>query len=138
MVAYTKFHQTVEDWLHGVHDYSADTLKVCLTLTAPVNTNTVFANLTEISAGDGYTATGDTTAITTNSQTTGTYTLACTDNVWTATAGTFANFRYVTLYNDTPTVPADPLIGFWDYGSTVDLGAGETFTWDQTTILTVV
>ena len=137
MVAYSYFDETPEDFAHAHHDFSADTLKVMLTLTAPIATNTVYANLTEISSGDGYTTGGDTTAITTSSQTSGNYTLACTDNVWTATAGTFADFRYVTLYNDTPTSPADPLIGFWDYGSTVSLGAGETFTWDQTTILTV-
>ena len=34
------------------------------------------------------------------------------------------------LYNDTPTAPADPLIGWWDYGSSITLASGETFTVD--------
>jgi hypothetical protein len=34
------------------------------------------------------------------------------------------------LFNDTPTSPADPLIGYWDYGSSFTLAAGETFTVD--------
>jgi hypothetical protein len=34
------------------------------------------------------------------------------------------------LYNDTPTSPADPLIGWWDYGSSQAVAAGETFTVD--------
>ena len=36
----------------------------------------------------------------------------------------------IVLYNDTPTSPADPLIGFWDYGSSVSLANGDTFTVD--------
>jgi hypothetical protein len=39
-------------------------------------------------------------------------------------------FRYAVLYNDTPTSPADPLIGCWDYGSSITLNSGETFTLD--------
>lgn len=131
MATATKFQQFSEDLAEKVHNLGTDTLKVMLTLTAPVATNSVKANLTEISAGDGYTAGGETSAQTVSAQTSGTYKLTLTDVVWTATAGTFADFRYPVLYNDTPTSPLDPLIEFWDYGSTVSLGAGETFTWDQ-------
>ncbi len=131
MVAATKFEQFVEDVCDGVHDLAADAFLVMLTLTAPVVTNTIKANLTEISAGDGYTANGDSVATTVAAQTTGTYKLTLTDNVWTASAGTFADFRYPVLYNTTPAGPVDPLMFFWDHGSTVSLGAGETYTWDQ-------
>jgi hypothetical protein len=34
------------------------------------------------------------------------------------------------LYNDTPTSPADPLVGWWDYGSSITLLDTETFTVD--------
>ena len=47
-----------------------------------------------------------------------------------ASGGTVGPFRYVALFNDTPTSPADPLIAFWDYGSEVTLQNGETFTVD--------
>ena len=131
MATGNKFEQFVEDMAHKIHDLESDTLKVMLTLTAPVATNAVKANLTEISAGDGYTAGGDTVAQTGFTQASGTYKLTLTDNVWTASAGTFADFRFPVLYNDTPAGPVDPLMFFWDHGSTVDLGAGETYTWDQ-------
>ncbi len=131
MATATKFEQFVEDMAHKIHDLESDTLKVMLALTAPVATNTIKANLTDIAAGDGYTAGGDTVAQSVFTQVSGTYKLTLTDNVWTATAGTFADFRYPALYNDTPAGPVDPLMFFWDHGATVDLGAAETFTWDQ-------
>ena len=131
MVAATKFQQFVEDVAEKVHNLGADSLLVMLALTAPVVTNSIKTDLTEIASGDGYTTGGDSVATTISAHTTGTYKLTLTDNVWTATAGTFANFRYPVLYNTTPTGPVDPLMFFWDHGSTVDLGAGETYTWDQ-------
>jgi hypothetical protein len=130
MATFSKFNQFVEDLAEKVHNLGSDTLKVMLTLTAPTASNSVKADLTEIAAGDGYTAGGNTITISSSSQTSGLYKLVLADTVFTATAGTFANFRYAVLYNDTPTSPADPLIGYWDYGSTVDLGASETFTVD--------
>jgi hypothetical protein len=62
-------------------------------------------------------------------QTSGTLKLILADLVLTA-SGAVATFRYVVLYNDTPTSPADPLIGWYDYGSAVTLANGETFTID--------
>ena len=134
MATFTKFNQFIEDVAGGVHDLQTGTtnvFKVMLTLAAPVATNSVKADLTEIAAGDGYTAGGNQAAFTSGAQTSGTFKLTLADPAtWTASAGTFAPFRYAVLYNDTPTSPADPLICFWDYGSTVNLGAGETFTVD--------
>jgi hypothetical protein len=132
MASYNKFNQFVEDIAKKVHNLgtSGDTLKVMLTLTAPVATNSVKADLTEISAGNGYTAGGTATTITASAQSSGTYKLTCSDVVFTASGGAIANFRYAVLYNDTPTSPADPLIAWWDYGSTVTLNSGETFTVD--------
>jgi hypothetical protein len=131
MVAYQRFNAFVENLAEGVHNLETNALKIMLTLTAPVNTNSVKADLTEIAAGNGYTAGGIPITSVTSAQTAGTYKLATsmTDPVWTAT-GAMAAFRYVALWNDTPTSPADPLIGFWDYGSTVNLAATETFTVD--------
>lgn len=129
MAAATKFQVFVENLAEKVHNLGADTLKVMLCNTAPVNTNAVKADLTEISAGNGYTAGGTAATISASAQTSGTYKLTLADVVFTAT-GAIGPFRYVVLYNDTPTSPADPLIQFWDYGSSISLANGETFTVD--------
>lgn len=138
MATYQKFNQTVADVNNGVHDMSSDTLKFALTNTAPLATNTIFANITEISAGNGYVAGGTAVAITSSTQTSGTYSLVPTaDVVFTASGGTIGPFRYVVLYNDTPTSPADPLISFYDRGSSLTLLDTETFTCDvQATLYT--
>jgi hypothetical protein len=130
MASYNKFNQFVEDVAEKVHNLGSDTIKVMLTLTAPVATNSVKGDLTEISAGNGYTAGGTAATISSSAQTSGTYKLTLADVVFTASGGSIANFRYVVIYNDTPTSPADPLIGWYDYGSTVTLASGETFTVD--------
>lgn len=101
-----------------------------LTLTAPTSSNAVKADLTEISAGNGYTAGGTAATISSSAQSSGTYKLVLADVTFTASGGAIANFRYAVLYNDTPTSPADPLIGYWDYGSTVTLASGESFVVD--------
>ena len=130
MATAQKFTQYVEDKNHGVHNLGSDTLKVMLTLTAPVVTNETRANLTEIAAGNNYTAGGNTITVTSSGQTAGTYKLVLVDSVFTAIGGAIADFRYAAVYNDTPTSPADPLIAFYDYGSTVSLASGQTFTVD--------
>lgn len=130
MAAYVKFNAFVEHMAEKVHDLGADTLKIMLVNSpAPVATNSVKADLTEIAAGNGYTAGGTTVVITASSQTSGTYKLVGNDVVFTAT-GAIGPFRYAVFYNDTPTSPADPLIGFWDYGSNISLANGDTFTVD--------
>lgn len=113
-----------------MHNLGSDTLKVLLTNTTPVATNTVKANLTEISAGNGYTAGGTAATITSSAQTSGTYKLVLGDVVFTAAGGSIGPFRYAVLYNDTPTSPADPLIGWYDYGSSITLADTETLTVD--------
>jgi len=131
MATFQKFDQTVEDFANGVHNMGSDTLKFALTNTAPVAGNEIFANITEIGAGNGYTAGGTTVAITSSTQTSGTYSLVPTaDVVFTASGGSIGPFRYVVLYNDTPTSPADPLIGFYDRGSSLTLLDTEAFTVD--------
>lgn len=127
--AFNKFHQFVEDVVTKVHNLESDTLKILLTNTAPVATNSVKADLTEISAGNGYTAGGNVAAFSSGAQTSGTYKLVLTSpTAWTASGGTIGPFRYAVLYNDTPTSPADPLIGWWDYGSSITLNATEQFS----------
>lgn len=113
-----------------MHNWSSHTFKEALTNTAPVNTNTVFANLTEISAGNGYTAAGMTLDTVTLTETTGTAKVTIADEVLTASGGSIGPLRYASIYNDTATSPADALVCFYDYGSSITLASGETFTTD--------
>lgn len=131
MAAYQKFNVFVEDLTNKIHDLFGspigDSLKLLLTLVAPVAGNSVKTDLTEIAAGFGYSAGG--AAVSANgTRATGTMTLDGDQIVFTASGGSIANFRYPVLWNDTPGAPLDPLIAFWDYGSTVTLLDGETFT----------
>lgn len=128
MASYNKHNQFVKDLIDGVHNFASHVFKVVLTNTAPVNTNTVLANLTQISGTNGYTTGGAATTIST-SVSSGTAKVTGTDVTWTA-SGSMGPFRYADLYNDSPTSPADPLIAWWDYGSSLTLAATETFTVD--------
>jgi hypothetical protein len=128
MATFNKFNQFTEDLAKGVHNLSTGALTValCNAAHAPVATNSVLANLTQVS----YTGLSS-RAITTAScaQTSGVLKLTLTDLVLTA-SGAIAAFQYVVIYNDTPTSPADPLIGWYNYGSEISLANGETFTID--------
>ena len=127
MAAFNKFQCFVADVSNKTHNLGSDTLKILLTNTAPVATNAVKADLTEISAGNGYTAGGNTAALTSSSQTAGLYKLILANPAtWTAAGGSIGPFRYAALYNST--AAAGNLVGYWDYGSAVTLAAGETFT----------
>lgn len=127
MASFNKFQDFAEQIGKETHELNSDTLKVMLTNTAPVATNTVKTDITEISAGNGYTAGGE-DITNTYTETGGTGTLAGVDVTWTASGGTIGPFRYVVLYNDT--AASDNLIGWWDYGSNVTLQDTEQFTVD--------
>ena len=139
MVAFNKFNQFQADLLLGAHRLAAagDVVKAMLTNTAPVATNTVKANITEITAQVGYPAGGtDIQNDVTLSGAVGQ--LVGTDVTWTASGGSFGPFRYVVLYNDTQTTPAKPLIGWYDYGSSISVNDTESFTVDYgATVLTL-
>lgn len=137
MATFQKFNSFVEALAEKKHDLGADVLKFMLTNTAPLATNSIKTDITEIAGGNGYTAGGHTVAITSSSQTGGTYSLVPTaDVVITATGGSVGPFRYVVLYNDTAL--NDELISFYDYGSSISLNDTETFTIDVgATLLTL-
>lgn len=101
--------------------------------TAPLVTNTVLADLTQIATAGGYTAGaggGLTLDGETLSETTGTAKLVITDEVFTATGATVGPLRYIDIYNNTATAPADALVCFADYGSSISLLDTETMTID--------
>lgn len=138
MAAQTKFYDFVEQLMTAKHDLTAagHVVKAMLTNSAPAQTNTVKADITEISAGNGYTA-GGTDIQNGMTESSGTATVTAVDVVWTASGGSIGPFRYAVFYNDTQTSPADPLISFVDYGSSISLNSSETFTLDFSTFGTL-
>lgn len=135
MATYNKIADFVEHVNEGVHNMASHQLVVALSNTAPASeTGTlptadgggVLANVTQIAYTNLSTRN---ITLSTSSQTGGTYSLVLTDLTLSAT-GTVAQFRYVYVYNDTPTSPADPLICYFDYGSALDLTSGESLTID--------
>lgn len=129
MASFNKFNAFVENVAEKVHNLGSDQLKVALTAAAnaPVATNSVLADLTEIS----YTNLSSRNITTSSSsQTSGTYKLVLADLTLTSSSGSTGPFRYVVIYNDTPTSPADPLIAWFDYGSDLTLADGESIDLD--------
>lgn len=128
MATYNKFNQFVEDLHKKVHNLgtSGDSLKIALTNTVPVAGNSILSDITEISYTNLSTRA---LVISAAAQSGGTFKLTITDLTLTA-SGAVATFRYVVIYNDTPTSPADPLIAWYDYGSAVTMANLETFVVD--------
>lgn len=140
--SFTKFEVFAEDLANKVHDLfgtggtTADSVKFYLSNTAPnVATHAVKADIAEISTGNGYT--GPTSVTNVGTRSGGTVSIAVTDVTITA-SGAVGPFRYAIVYNDTPTSPADPLIGYYDYGSSISLANGDSFVLDfSANLLTV-
>ena len=136
MASFNKFQPWVENMVE-VAQCGTDQFTLALTAaaSAPVNTNAVLADLTEIA----YTNLSSRNLTTSSSaQSGGTYSYVPADLVLTASGGAVATFRYVVVYDNTPTSPADPLVCWHDYGGNVTLADTETLTWDVTTNLFTV
>lgn len=134
MATFTKIPDFVEGAMEKVHNLASDTLMIALSATAPgtdgttTSGNGVLANVTQIAYtnySDDLTVDRTVESVTSN-ESGGTYTLDFADFVITASGGAIADFRYIYLYNDTPTSPADPLICVWDHGSTISLASGDS------------
>ena len=138
MASFVKYEVFSENLAEKVHNLDTDTLKVMLSNSAPnVATHTVRADATEISGGNGYTS-GGADSQNATSRSGGATSVTGVDVTFTASGGTIGAFRYAILYNDTSISPADPLIGYWDYGSSITLADGESFTVDfGSSILTI-
>jgi hypothetical protein len=133
-----KYHLFLKNMGEGRYDLSSDTLKIALTNKAPNadyddRLDLVFQHYPP-AAANGYPTGGYTVAGTGWSMANGVTTLtASTDITVTATAGGIGPFRYMVLYDDTPTSPIPkPLIGFWDYGESLTLNDGQSLLLDIT------
>ena len=130
MATYTKLDCFTENLAEKIHDLSANTLKFALSNTAPTANNSILSNITQITAENGYTAGGKQATLTSSVQTSGVYKLIVGDVVFTANGGSMGPLRYVVFYDDTPSTPLDPLIAWFDYGSSITLLTNETLTVD--------
>ena len=132
MPAATKANDYVEQLSRGVHNWATHTFRFAFATGAPLSTHSVLADIGQIATAGGYTggAGGGLAADTVSlSESAGTAQVSIADEVFVA-SGTPNPFRGVWLYNDTPTSPADPLVLGWDYGSSLQLADGESFTID--------
>lgn len=135
MASYVKIPDFVEHLAEKVHNLGSDTITIALTNTAPGSESTpptgdgdgVLANLTQVSYTN---CSSRVITMSASAQTSGTYKLTASDLVLTASGGSVGAFRYLYAYNDTPTSPADPLISYYDYGSSLTLNDGESLTLD--------
>lgn len=134
MATFNKVNDFVKNAVHNM-DLESDQIVIALSNTAPgsessnpaSDNNGVLANVTQIT----YTNLSSRNVTTTSStQSGGTYKLVLADITLTSTGGTTGPFRYVYIYNDTVTTPADPLIGYYDYGSSLTLNDGDSLTVD--------
>ena len=137
MVAFVKFECFTEHLAEKVHNLDTDVLKAYLSNATPnVATHTVKADVAEITLQNGYSGGIDVQNAT--SRTGGVTSITAVDVAWAGFAGSFGPFRYVILYNDNPSSPLDPLIGYWDYGSSISINDGITFLTDfGTSIFTI-
>lgn len=136
MATFNKLNGFVEHLAERVHNLGSDQLRIALSNVAPSaeavppTTSTadcILARITQISYA--FASSRDLTVVS-SQQTAGTYRLVVGDITLTATGGNVGPFRYVYVFNDTPTSPADPLIGYYDYGSSLTLLPGESLTID--------
>lgn len=135
MAVFNKLPGFVEHLAEGVHNLGSNQLVVALSNTAPASETTpptgattacILANVTQIT----YTNLSTRNVTTSSSaQTAGTYKLTVADLTLSAT-GTVGPFRYIYLYNSAGTGVTNPLIGYFDYGSSLTLNNGESLTID--------
>lgn len=129
MASYVKYQDFAQQICSGTHNFTAagNQFKAALHSDAPVvATDDELADLTQVT-GTGYTAKGEDTQ-NDMTETGGTATVTAVDITWTAGAADWGSFQYVSTHNEDSTT--DKLVNYWDYGSSVALGNGETFTVD--------
>jgi hypothetical protein len=125
MAVYNKFNQFVKDLIDGKHNFSSNTFKVFLTNTQPTANMTAKADMTELSAGSGYSAGGNTVTLAANVAS-GVAKVTASNTTFTASGGTIGPFQFAVLYNDTAS--GDPPVAWWDYGAPITLANTEALT----------
>jgi hypothetical protein len=125
MATFNKFDSFVEAVAEGTHNLGSNQLTIALSNVAPTAANSLLADITQITYTNLSTRNLTTTS---SSQTGGLYKLVVADTTLTSTGGSTGPFRYVVVYNST--AAGGPLIGWFDYGSSITLLSGESLTVD--------
>ena len=125
--SFNKVNAFVENLAEKVFNLGSDSLSVALVAAAnaPTATDSKLGDLTEITYTN---LSSRALTVSTSAQTGGTYKLVLSDLTLTASGGSVGPFRYIVIYDDTAT--NDEIIGYYDYGSEVTLGDGESITLD--------
>ncbi len=119
MAAYNKFLPATEA-MNEAMNAQTDTWVVKLGTAV----NAAAGTFTEVANGGGYTTGGNGAAVSTATTTAGVYKLVLTSPaVWTGSGGGFT-FQYAILTDST----TGTNVGYWDYGSSQAVAAGETVT----------
>src|SRR6266404_3292659 len=125
MAAFQKFNIFVQDVARKKHALNTDVLKVMLSNVLPLAANAVKGDITEIAAGNGYTAGGTAAGFVSDTDTAGTYKLILNPVTFTAGPASMATFQYAVLYNST--AAGLNLIGWYDYGTALIVTNGNSF-----------
>lgn len=135
MAAFNKINLFSQDLSRGTHHFQSggDTFNAELSNTATIATNHLYGDISanELASGGGYTTGGSAVGMS-DASSGGVETVSAASVTFTGSGAGTGAFRYVTVYNTTPTTPLKPLVSWFDYGSSIPgLAAGDTFqvTW---------
>ena len=119
MATYNKFTPAIENLFEGINSGSDSwVIKLATAVNAAAGT------ITEVANGNGYTTGGNAATTSTSAQSGGTFKLVLSSpTAWTASGAGFT-FRYAVLVDSTTSTN----VGYWDYGSSQAVAAGETVT----------
>lgn len=119
MAIYNKFQPAIENLFEGINSGTDSwVIKLATAVDAALGT------ITEVANGNGYTTGGNAATTSTSAQSGGTFKLVLSSpTAWTASGAGFT-FRYAVLVDSTTSTN----VGYWDYGSSQAVAAGETVT----------
>ena len=138
MATFIKIDDFVEGAMNEEHELDADVIEIALSNTDPTNDggtdvtasgNGILANVTQISYTNYSDDLSGADRVLTNVvsvEASGTWKFDADNFIITASGGTIADWRYLYVFNQDASTPADPLIGVWDHGSAITLLIGET------------
>jgi len=130
MPTFVMFDEAMLNIGKGLIDLDSNVFKAMLSNVAPAQAvDDEKADITEIAAGNGYTAGGVTLTCTwvETGAGTGVWRFDSDDPSWTASGGAIATHQYLVVFDETST--GDKLLGYVDRGASATIPDGTTRTW---------